>query len=126
MASDRVKINEMASAVMESLTEYADLAADEMKKAVQTAGKTVKKEIEATAPKDTGAYAKSWAVKKVKETSQSMDVVVYSKTKYQLAHLLEHGHALRNGGRVKAYPHIAPAEEKGLEKLETELKKGLS
>ncbi len=126
MASNRVTINEMASAVMESLTEYADLAADEMKKAVQTAGKTVKKEIEATAPKDTGAYAKSWAVKKVKETSQSMEVVVYSKTKYQLAHLLEHGHALRNGGRSKAYPHIAPAEEKGLEKLETELKKGLS
>ena len=84
MASDRVKIDNMASAVMESLTEYADLAADEMKKAVQTAGKTVKKEIEATAPKDTGAYAKSWAVKKVKETSQSMEVVVYSKTKYQL------------------------------------------
>ncbi|MCC8044867.1 MAG: HK97 gp10 family phage protein [Clostridiales bacterium] len=126
MASDRVTINEMASAVMESLTEYADLAADEMKKAVQTAGKTVKKEIESTAPKDTGAYAKSWAVKKVKETSQSMEVVVYSKTKYQLAHLLEHGHALRNGGRAKAYPHIAPAEEKGLEKLESELKKGLS
>lgn len=66
MASDRVTINEMASAVMESLTEYADLAADEMKKAVQAAGKTVKKEIEATAPKDTGAYAKSWAVKKNK------------------------------------------------------------
>jgi len=125
MASDRVKIDQMASAIMESLQDYADTAADEMKEAVKDAGKTVKKEIQASAPVETGAYKKSWTVKTVRETSQSLELVVHSKNRYQLAHLLEHGHALRNGGRARAFPHIAPAEEKGIRELEEKLERGL-
>ncbi len=124
--SQKVTIDNMAAAIMEGLEEYADLTAEEMKKAVRTAANTVKKEIEANAPVKSGAYAKSWATKKVSESSQALEMVVYSKNRYQLAHLLEHGHAKRNGGRVSARTHIAPAEEAGLEKLESELKKGLS
>lgn len=125
MASDRVKIDQMASAIMESLQDYADTAADEMKEAVKDAGKTVKKEIQANAPVETGAYKKSWTVKTVRETSQSLELVVHSKNRYQLAHLLEHGHALRSGGRARAFPHIAPAEEKGIRELEEKLERGL-
>ncbi len=125
MASDRVTIDQMASAIMESLQDYADTAADEMKEAVKDAGKTVKKEIQANAPVETGAYKKSWTVKTVRETSQSLELVVHSKNRYQLAHLLEHGHALRNGGRARAFPHIAPAEEKGIRELEEKLERGL-
>lgn len=123
--SRNVSIDEMADAIMEGLTEYADLAAEDMKKAVKKAGTTARKEIEANAPKDTGAYAKSWSVKNTKETSNSLEVTVYSKTKYQLAHLLEHGHAKRGGGRVSAQPHIAPAEETAAEQLEREIEKAL-
>lgn len=123
--SDRVSIDQMASAIMEGLTEYADLATDELKKSVKKAGKTVKDEISKTAPKDTGKYQKSWAVKTVKETSNSLDVVVHSRNRYQIAHLLEHGHAKRGGGRVAARPHIAHAEEKGIEELEKEVEKVL-
>lgn len=123
--SRNVSIDEMAGAIMEGLTEYADLAAEDMKKAVKKAGNTARKEIEANAPKDTGAYAKSWSVKNTKETSNSLEVTVYSKTKYQLAHLLEHGHAKRGGGRVSAQPHIAPAEETAAEQLEREIEKAL-
>ena len=123
--SRNVSIDEMADAIMEGLTEYADLAAEDMKKAVKKAGTTARKEIEANAPKDTGAYAKSWSVKNTKETSSSLEVTVYSKTKYQLAHLLEHGHAKRGGGRVSAQPHIAPAEETAAEQLEREIEKVL-
>ena len=115
MAADRVPIDRMASAIMEGLQEYADLATDDLKKAVKKAGKSVKDEISQTAPKDTGKYAKSWAVKTVKETSSSLDVVVHSKNRYQIAHLLEHGHAKRGGGRVAARPHIVPAEEKAVQ-----------
>lgn len=123
--SDRVRIDEMASAIMEGLTEYADLATDELKKSVKNTGKTVKDEISKTAPKDTGKYQKSWAVKTINETSNSLDVVVHSRNRYQIAHLLEHGHAKRGGGRVAARPHIAPAEEKGIEELEKEVEKAL-
>ena len=110
---------------MEGLQEYADLATDDLKQSVKKAGKTVKDEIAQTAPKDTGKYAKSWTVKTVKETSSTLDVVVHSKNRYQIAHLLEHGHAKRGGGRVAARPHIAPAEEKAIETLEREVEKAL-
>lgn len=99
--NERVSVDQMASAIMEGLTEYADLATDELKKSVKKAGKTVK------------------------ETSHSLDVVVHSRNRYQIAHLLEHGHAKRGGGRAAARPHIAPAEEKGIEELEKEVEKAL-
>lgn len=119
------KIDNLANEIMGGLKEYADLASDDVKKAVRKAGNTVRKEISENAPKDTGAYAKSWSVKKMKETSNSLEVTVHSKNRYQLAHLLEHGHAKRGGGRVAARPHIAQAEENAIETLETEIEKAL-
>ena len=128
MGSTTIPISQLAEEVMNGLREYADLATEDLKKDVQEAGKKVKEQIEQTAPKDTGKYAKSWAVKKTKETSDSIEVVVHSKTKYQLTHLLEFGHAKRGGGRVAARPHIAAAEQAGIEELtraiERDLQKG--
>ena len=72
-----------------------------------------------------GAYAKSWAVKNTKENAHSLEVTVYSKNRYQLAHLLEHGHAKRNGGRIAGKSHIAPAEETGIRQLEAEIERSL-
>ena len=125
MSSDRVSIDQMASAIMEGLQDYADLATDDLKAAVKKAGTTVRKQIQATAPSDTGKYAKSWSVKNTKETSNSLEVTVYSKNRYQLAHLLEYGHAKRGGGRTKAQPHIAPAEEAAISQLERDIKRSL-
>lgn len=119
------KIDNLANEIMEGLKEYADLASDDVKKVVRKAGNTVRKEISENAPKDTGAYAKSWSVKKTKETSNSLEVTVYSKNRYQLAHLLEHGHAKRGGGRVAARPHIAQAEQSAVETLDSEIAKAL-
>ena len=121
-----VQIGELADTVMETLEEYADLAAEDVKQAVRDAGEMVRKEIRANAPKDTGDYAKSWAVKKTKETSSSLTLTVHSKNRYQLAHLLEYGHAKRGGGRVAARPHIAAAEEAGIEQLEREIERSLT
>lgn len=97
-----------------------------MKKAVKKTATEVKKQIAATAPSDTGAYAKSWATKTVSENSHTLEITVHSKNRYQLAHLLEKGHAKRGGGRVSGKPHIAPAEEMGDEMLENLIKKELS
>lgn len=120
-----VKIDKLADEITKGLKEYADLAIDDMKKAVRKSGNSVRKEISQSAPKDTGAYAKSWSVKKTKETSNSLEVTVHSKDRYQLAHLLEHGHAKRGGGRVAARPHIARAEENAINTLEQEILKAL-
>ena len=124
MGNTRSRVG-LADAIMETLEDYADLTAEDVKQAVKEAGDTVRDEIRTHAPKNTGEYAKSWAVKKMKETSNSLTVVVHSRNRYQLAHLLEFGHAKRGGGRVSAQPHIAAAEAKGMEQLEDEIRKAL-
>ncbi len=121
----RVKVNGLADAIKDTLKEYADVSSEKVKTAVKEAGKTVKKEIEMSAPKDTGDYSKSWAVKNVRETASSLEVAVHSKSHYQLAHLLEFGHAKRGGGRVSGKVHIASAEAKGIERFETDIEKAL-
>lgn len=120
-----VSIDNMATEIMRGLMEYKDLATADMKTAVRKAGRTVKKDIQANAPKKTGAYSKSWTVKTTKETSESLELTVHSPKKYQLAHLLEKGHAKRGGGRTKAVPHIAPAEESAVKELESDIRKAL-
>ena len=121
----KISVSQLSAAVMEAVQEYADTAVEEVKQAVMETGNEVRDEIQQNAPKNTGAYARSWAVKKNKETSQSLIVTVHSRNHYQLAHLLEFGHAKRAGGRVAAQPHIAQAEEHGIEQLEEKLRKAL-
>ena len=120
-----IQVDQLAKEVMDGLEEYAKLATDVLKKEIQEAGKTAKMQIEQTAPRRTGKYAKSWAVKKTSETSNSLEVTVHSKTRYALAHLLENGHAKRGGGRVAAIPHIAPAEEAAVQSLERNIETAL-
>lgn len=112
-----VKVDDLARTIEEGLKEYGQLTAEAVKKGVKNAGNTVKKNISENAPKRTGEYAKSWTVTKTKETANGMSVVVRSKNRYQIAHLLENGHAKRNGGRVGAIPHITSAAQKGEEEL---------
>ena len=119
-------VDAMADEIMKGLTEYADLADEAMKKTVRKNAKSVKDEISANAPKRTGAYSKSWTAKKTKENSHSLEMTVHSKNRYQLAHLLEKGHAKRGGGRVSGKPHIAPAEENGGQLLEHLIEGALS
>ncbi len=125
MATDRVRIDQMAHVIMEGLQEYADLATDDMKAAVKKAGNEAKKDVQAGAPVRSGKYKKSWTVKTTKENSNSIELTVHSKNRYQLAHLLEFGHAKRGGGRTRVFPHIAPAEQKAAELLEKEVEAAL-
>ena len=121
----KVSIDQLAYAVNEQLQEYNKLSAEVVKTAGTKAGNAGKNDIGANAPKKTGRYAKSWRTKKTKETSTELQVTVYSPTRYMLAHLLEHGHAKRGGGRVRAIPHIAPAEEAAEETLRKDIERGL-
>ena len=113
-----IPIDGLADAINEGLKEYADLATEDVKKAVKKSAKAVKDQINGSAPVRTGRYANSWKVKTTAESSTSLEQTVYSPSRYMLTHLLEKGHAKRGGGRVRAIPHIAPAEEMGIELFE--------
>lgn len=126
MSDRRVSVDQMADAIAQSMSEYAELSNETMKKSVTEVGQSVKKDIQSGAPIKTGRYKKSWTVQKVKENANMLMVAVHSRDRYQIAHLLEHGHAKRGGGRVAAIPHIAPAEQSGAEELVSKIERGLS
>jgi hypothetical protein len=125
MSGRTVSVDQLSEAVLEELEEYNELATDTVKESVKKAGTTVRNQIKETAPRLTGRYARSWASKTTAESSTSLQVTVYSPSRYMLAHLLEHGHAKRGGGRVSAIPHIAPAEKAGEEQLLNDIEKAL-
>nr|WP_288978344.1 HK97 gp10 family phage protein [uncultured Blautia sp.] len=126
MTDRRVSVDGMEDAIAQSMEEYADLSNEVMKQSVTEVSRSVKKDIQANAPVRTGKYKKSWAAKKVQEDANSLTMVIHSRDRYQIAHLLEHGHARRNGDRVAAIPHIAPAEQRGAEELMEKMERGLS
>ena len=120
-----IPIDELADVINEGLKEYADLATEDVKSAVRKTAKAVKDQINGSAPVRTGRYAKSWKVKTTAESANGLEQTVYSPNRYMLSHLLEKGHAKRGGGRVRAIPHIAPAEEMGIEMFEGLIEKAL-
>jgi hypothetical protein len=71
-------------------------------------------------PKRRPSYAKGWRVKKVKGKS-----VIHNATDYQLTHLLEHGHATRNGERFDGEVHIRPNEEKAIRDFLKEVERAI-
>lgn len=121
MAGTTVDIDQMSEAIMKQMQDYADVATEDMKKAVKEVAKDCKAEIARTAPKNTGAYAKSWTYATTEQGANNLHVTVYSAKKYYLTHLLENGHVKRGGGRTRAFPHIAPAEEKAKQELEEKI-----
>ena len=125
MSYQRVSVDQMADVIMEELNKFSETGIYEVKKAVKHGGKIVKDDINDSAPVRTGRYAKSWTYKVTAEDSASIEVTVYSPSRYMLAHLLENGHAKRGGGRVCAIPHIASAEAHAKEEIERELERTL-
>lgn len=72
-----------------------------------------------------GDYNKSWSYK-VNKTYDEVNGTVYArKPHYRLTHLLEYGHATRNGGRTRAFVHIAPVNDYCCEIYEERVKNAI-
>nr|DAR15127.1 MAG TPA: putative tail component [Caudoviricetes sp.] len=121
----KVKANQMVEAIAGELAEYASEVTDTVKDAVSQVAKETVSEVKRRSPTDTGAYKRSWSRQKSFESAGSVRFTIYNRKHYQLTHLLENGHAKVNGGRTRAYPHIAPAEEFAERQLEQILKREL-
>lgn len=91
-----------------------------MSEAIDEVAKESVKKLKATSPRGKGQthqYYKGWAYK-IEKGRLSHGSVVYGKTgTYQLAHLLEKGHAKRGGGRTNEYVHIKPVEEWAIDEV---------
>lgn len=112
--------NSWESEMHMALENYVQQVGDKADQIMEEAADEAVAELKSTSPKDKGAYARSWTVKRVK-FGKTTSFVVHNKKHYQLTHLLENGHAKRNGGRVAARPHIKDAEQNGIRKIISKL-----
>lgn len=114
---------DIGSQIAQALREYTNDVVEEIdRQAIKIANKAVK-ELKQTSPRRTHGgrhYADGWGRTKTEDGQ-----VIYNKTKPGLTHLLEHGHALRSGGRTRAFPHILPAEEKAVKDYEKAVEKAI-
>lgn len=124
----RIKPEQLASTVSNFLQAYTEEITLGMKADVKKTADECRDEIKENSPVKTGQYKKGWSEKVAFENHNDLRIIVHNKKRYQLTHLLENGHAKVGGGRVKAIPHIGPAEEHAVAKLqqriEVRVKKG--
>lgn len=87
-------------------TSYAEAAYEVIPKVAKEAAAKLRKESPGK-----GKYHKGWTSKVEKGRLKVVATVHGKDGTYQLAHLLENGHAKRGGGRTNPIVHIAPVEE---------------
>jgi len=115
--AENIPIDALARTIVKQMEDYTSEIEDDVREAVIVTAKETQQLLGRTSPERTGEYAKRWRVK-IEKGRHFTGAIVHNKL-YQLVHLLEKGHAKRGGGRVRAFPHVAPAEtaaEKRLEK----------
>lgn len=122
--SKTITPDSFASTISEFLSEYGDDCREVMK---ETVPKVTKNATKALKGKSVGAftdrsgkYRKGWR-SRVEEKRLSIEGVVYNGASPGLTHLLEFGHAKQNGGRTRAFPHIAEVNDKAADEFEREL-----
>ena len=119
-------INTAGTAIAEALAEYDQEIADATKRITDEVAKEAVDALKKSSPKLTGSYRKGRRKKQSYADKRTKRNTVYNETDYQLTHLLEYGHASRNGGRVRAIQHIAPVEQAAIEALQERIEAAAS
>jgi hypothetical protein len=111
-------IDQLSDAINNELTIYSQHIIDGIKEEAKKSMKELVRQTKATAPvgKRKRHYKNSITSKKTAENDRSVTYTWYVKgSNYRLSHLLENGHALRNGGRTTGTHFIQNASEPILE-----------
>ena len=127
----KVKVDQLSKAINEALNEFVNFTEEAVDKGVSETAKAAVKELQNAHPSGSGqfgswdkSYNKGWKVMQTKTDKRyHKKATIHNATDYQLTHLLEKGHALRGGGRTRAFPHIAPVAEKCEDELVRNIKK---
>lgn len=112
MSKVRCRVSNFAEVTAELLEGYADYVSNEV--VVEATHKTAEEtaaEISGAAPARTGTYKGNITAGYPQRKGKQYSETVYAEApSYRLTHLLEHGHATRNGGRTRAFPHWSTGE----------------
>lgn len=117
-----INIDDLASAITQELQNYSQDVTESVKKAVDTVAQETNEEIKkhVTFKRHKGdKYVKAFRIKKSYEDGyKKINTWCVGNGQYRLTHLLENGHALRQGGRAEAFPHIKYGEELAQKRME--------
>ena len=122
----KVTIDNLGDAIKSILTEYDNQVSQNVneitKKMTQTGVKALKSESKSsfgTVPWRKRKYADTWTSQFITGRLSSQGTIY--NTQAGLPHLLEHGHAKVNGGRVAGRAHIKPVEDMLIRQYESEV-----
>ncbi len=111
-----VTVEQLADLIAKSLGEYAENIEEAIEKTIVEVGEEAVENLKnnPNVPEQTGGYKEGFYTKNIykgRGKTKGFHKIVVANKKYRLTHLLEYGHATRNGGRTKAYPHWRDAQK---------------
>ena len=112
--STTISIDQLSETINRELTLYSENIIDGIKKQAKDSMSQLVKDTKATAPVGNRKkhYRDSITSKKTAEDKNSVEYTWYvNGSDYRLSHLLEDGHALRDGGRVEGTHFIQKATD---------------
>jgi len=112
MANRKVTVEQLPQAIKEILDQYEGEINRYLPEITEEVGKTGVKALRTSAKQKFNGkkYAGGWR-SLAERNRYGATVTIYNGRLPGLPHLLEHGHANRNGGRTDGRAHIAPVEE---------------
>ena len=108
--------------ISDILNEYSQDIQDGITQAAEDIAKDGANELKAKSPKRTGKYSKGWRVDK-RSGKGFVHTTIYNATNWQLTHLLEKPHLLRNGKKSTPIVHIEPVEQKCINNFKKKVEK---
>lgn len=124
----KVNVKGFAIAVQDIIDEYSEEVAEASEEAVEETVKEARKKLRqsSTSVYGSGKYSRGWQYKISKKPTVT-SATVYNGGKHgSLSHLLENGHALRNGGRWNPpRKHIQPVNDEMQEEFVRKVKNKL-
>ena len=120
--------NSVAVQMANILDKYSKEVKTVTTESIETTSKESVQKLKNTSPRKSGKYARSWTRKRERGRDGLETVTVHNK-RYQLTHLLENGHIVRNAkgtyGRTNGIKHIGPVEEWAQDALPQEIERKL-
>ena len=121
----KVNVDGFAIAIKDILDDYSEEVAEASEEAVIETAKEARKKLRqsSTAVYGSGKYSRGWQYKVTKKAGTTKATVYNGGKHGSLSHLLENGHALRNGGRWNPpRKHIQPVNDEMQEEFVRKVK----